>query len=72
MDVSPNTEVDFILQGGSSLYILKPMTDAGVAWVEEHIGQDNGYQPYFPAVAIEHRYVGDILAGISADGLSVR
>jgi len=39
---------------------------------KEHIGADNGYQPYWPIVVIEHRYILAIIAGIQADGLTVR
>ena len=39
--------------------------------LEAHIGQDNGYQPYFPTVVVEPRYIADIVAGIQNDGLEV-
>jgi len=40
-------------------------------WVEDYIGSDNGYQPYWPTVVIEHRYMPDIVRGIQNDGLVV-
>jgi hypothetical protein len=33
------------------------------------LGRDNGFQPWYPTVIVEPRYVGDILEGIEADGL---
>lgn len=62
---------DFLLENHASIYLLLPLTDSASAWVQEHIGSDNGFQPYWPAVVIEHRFVGAILEGISSDGLEV-
>jgi hypothetical protein len=52
--------------------LLHPHTVAARVWVEDHIGQGNGYQPLFPTVLIEPLYLRDILVGIQADGLVVR
>ena len=60
---------DFILSGGGSVYILTPQTDAARAWVDEHIPEDA--QWFGRGVAIEHRYVDAIVAGIIADRLEV-
>jgi hypothetical protein len=65
-------EVDFVVENHSSIFLLRPYTDAGRRWVEENIGSENGYQPYWPTVVVEHRYIGDIVAGIQNDGLEVR
>jgi hypothetical protein len=62
---------DFEVNGGGSIYLLKPISAAAKIWVEEHIGEDNGFQPYWPTVVIEHRYIADIVAGIQSDGLEV-
>jgi len=64
--------VDFICENHSSIFLLKPLTDSATSWVEEHISQDNGYQPYFPTVVIEPRYVADIVEGIQNYGLAVQ
>jgi hypothetical protein len=68
----PPQQPDFILDGGGSLFLLRPISDAGRAWVEENIGQENGYQPYWPTVVVEHRFIADIVAGVQRDGLAVR
>ena len=62
---------DFILENHRSIFLLRPQNERAVAWVDERIGSNNGYQPYFPTVVIEHRFVADILAGIRSDGLGV-
>jgi hypothetical protein len=62
---------DFKVENHGSIFLLRPDTEAAKSWVEEHIGEANGYQPYWPNVVIEPRYVGDIVNGITADGLVV-
>jgi hypothetical protein len=63
---------DFVVENHGSIFLLKPLTPSAVSWAEEHIGQENGYQPYFPAVVAEHRYIADIVEGIQNDGLGVQ
>ena len=67
---SSPTEPDFIIQNEGSIFLLRPQSEQAVAWVDEHIGPDNGYQPQYPTVLIEHRYVAPILEGIRNDGLT--
>ena len=62
---------DFVVENHGSIFLLKPLTPSATSWVEEHIGQDNGYQPYFPTVVVEPRYIADIVQGIQSDGLMV-
>ena len=64
--------LDFLCENHGSILLLKPLTPSAVSWVEEHIGQEDGYQPYFPTVVVEHRYIADIVAGIQNDGLAVQ
>jgi hypothetical protein len=69
---SGKIQPDFLLENHGSIFLLKPLTPAATSWVVEHIGQDNGYQPYFPTVVVEPRYIADIITGIQNDGLAVR
>jgi hypothetical protein len=66
------TTADFTFENHFSVCFLHPLTDAARAWVEDHIGADNGYQPQWPSVLLEPRYCGDVLAGIADAGLVVR
>jgi hypothetical protein len=63
---------DFVVENHGSIFLLKPLTPSATSWIEEHIGQDNGYQPYFPTIVVEHRFIADIVAGIQGDGLAVQ
>jgi hypothetical protein len=63
-------DTDFTVAGGGTLYILRPNTDQAKAWVEEHIESDA--QKWGGGVCVEHRYIGDIVNGIQAEGMTVQ
>jgi hypothetical protein len=50
---------------------LTPLSPSAHEFVEERIGSDNGFQPYWPTVVIERRYAQDILEGVIAEGMVV-
>jgi hypothetical protein len=54
-----------------TIYLLQPNTQAGRDWIDQNIGPDNGYQPWYPTVVCEHRYLADIVAGMREAGLEV-
>lgn len=62
---------DFLLENHGSILLLRPQTVSARIWVDDHIGKDNGFQPYYPTVVVEHRYISDIIAGIQDDGLAI-
>jgi hypothetical protein len=61
----------FVFENHGSLCILRPLTPQAEEWINEFIGPDNGYQPQYPSVLIEPRYVEPILQGIADAGMSV-
>jgi len=63
---------DFLVENHGSIFLLRPQNENATAWIDERIGPENGYQPYYPTVVIEHRYIADIVAGIQNDGLAVQ
>jgi len=62
---------DIQIQNQGSLILLKPTSECGAAWLEENIGQDNGYQPLWPTVLVEPRYASAVIQGATAEGLVV-
>jgi len=60
---------DFSVRDEGSLILLTPLSPSAREFVEEKIGSENGFQPYWPTVVIERRYFSDIAEGILADGL---
>jgi hypothetical protein len=63
---------DFKVENHGSIFLLRPLSDAARCWVREFIGENNGYQPYFPTVVIEHSFVCSVIDGIREYGLEVR
>jgi hypothetical protein len=67
-----STPPDFLVENHGSIFLLKPQTPSAISWVEEHIGQDNGYQTFWPTCVVEHRFIAAIVIGIQNDGLTVQ
>jgi hypothetical protein len=65
--------VDFLVTGEgpfTTVYLLLPITTAAFEWIDEHISED---APRFgEAIAVEHRYIRDIVDGARNDGLAIR
>jgi hypothetical protein len=69
-DPLPNNPA-FRFANHGSVCFLHPLTDDARAWVDEHIGADNGYQPQYSSVLIEPRYCPEILAALFDAGFEV-
>jgi hypothetical protein len=67
-----NVPQDFTVENHGSIFLLRPLNYSGREWIKENIGAENGYQPYFPTIVVEPRYLEDIIAGIKRDGLVAR
>jgi hypothetical protein len=63
---------DFLVENHGSIFLLIPQTNSARIWAADSIGRDSGFQPYWPTVVVEHRYIADIVAGIQSDGLTVQ
>jgi hypothetical protein len=66
---SRKTIPDFSFRDEGSIVLLTPLSSSAHEFVEERIGSDNGFQPYWPTVVIEARYFSDIAEGIIAEGM---
>jgi hypothetical protein len=63
---------DFTVRDEGSILLLTPHSEPARTWIHEHIGRNNGFQPYYPTIVIEPRYLAPILEGIRDSGLEVR
>ena len=63
------TQCDFVCENHLSLFLLRPISPAAFAWIEEHLPPDR--MTFGNAVVIEPRYVSAILVGLQDDGLVV-
>jgi len=64
-----NDGPDFRCENHGSIFLLRPISPAGFAWIEEHLPPDR--ITFGNAVVIEPRYVWAILVGLQEDGLEV-
>ena len=64
---------DFVLEGraGDTVRLLRPLNDDAKEWLNNSIPPEPDSQWLGNAVAVEHRYVLDIVKGIEADGMVV-
>jgi len=63
---------DFRVENHGCICLIVPLSATGRRWIVRNIGPYNGYQPYYPTVIIEPRFLGDILGGIRKFGLVAR
>jgi hypothetical protein len=68
---SPTSESgpDFRCENHGSVFLLIPITQPALSWIEENLPSDA--QWFGNGVAIEHRFIWAILEGIQSDGLAV-
>lgn len=64
---------DFYVESHGSIFLLRPRNDAARSWIDDNLytDEDNRPQWFGDAVAIEHRYIDDIVIGINDAGLEV-
>jgi hypothetical protein len=60
---------DFTFSFHGSLWLLTPLSQNAIRWIEEHLSEDA--QVLGHSIAVEPRYVDPIVAGIEGDGLTV-
>jgi hypothetical protein len=66
------TKWDFRVEFHGAIILVVPLTRSGRASVNKNIGADNGFQPYWPTVILEPRYLDGVIAGIRRRGLVAR
>jgi hypothetical protein len=69
---SSPTSPDFLQENHFSIFLIRPQNESARVWLEENIDAPGSFQPYFPTVVVEHRYIADIVEGIHNDGLAVQ
>lgn len=59
--------IDFEVQNHSSIFLLCPLTDAAIEWIERYLPED--VMTFGRGVVVEHRFISDIVRGIQDAGL---
>lgn len=63
---------DFLIENHGSLFFLRPLSQSAREWIEENISQTDSFQPYWPTVVIEHRFIEHIIHGLIEEGWACR
>jgi hypothetical protein len=61
--------VDALVSEHGSIYLVRPMSDAANAWIDENVQDDA--QWFGHSLAVEHRYILALIEGMQASGLNV-
>jgi len=71
IQIGDHMATDIVIENHGSIFLLRPTSRSGQEWIEHNIGQENGFQPYWPTVVVEPRYIADIVSGMRAEDLGV-
>ena len=61
---------DVMVTGGGTTYLFDPVTDKAKRWINRNVAGE-AWQHYGGALAVEHRYIGDLMDAARRDGLVV-
>ena len=57
-----------VTDDGGSLFVVNPLNDKARAWLADNVDKDEGFQPYWPTVIVEHRYIDALVGGMRREG----
>ena len=70
MNLNQSLKPDVLVHGGRSVFLFDPVSDRGKEWVDRNVSYEP-YQRFGGAIAVEHRYIDDLVEGAVSDGLVV-
>ena len=62
-------KTDVTVNDGGSVFLVTPESKKAQEWVKEHISEDA--TRLGNSIAVEHRYICDLVTGMRKDGLAV-
>jgi hypothetical protein len=69
--VSGGATVDIQVDSAESIFLLRAVSHAGEAWIEDHVAQNYETQYWGDSIVVEHRFIQGIIDGARRDGLTV-
>ena len=60
---------DVKIEHHGSIVLVRPLTDTAKEWMNENVNLDDSYQPYWPTVVVEPRFLEPFIDGMEAHGL---
>jgi len=70
LDTQENIAVDALVENHGSIFLVRPVSSAAQNWLDENVSDDAQY--FGNALAVEHRYISDLVEGMKLDGLAVQ
>lgn len=64
------TEGDAFVENHGSIFLVRPVSAFAVEWLRENVAEESTW--FGNALAVEHRYVGDLAEGMKSDGFVLR
>lgn len=64
-------KADIEVRGGGTVYMFTPLSIKATLWLQKHCPPDGEHQYLGISLACEHRYAGQLAAGMQNDGLVV-
>lgn len=61
---------DYVVSGGGSIFLVHSKNDSAFEWLSDHVSDEASWLGQ--ALAVEHRYIGDLIDSLRNDGLEVR
>ena len=65
----PAPNPDFTVSGGGTVFLFHPLTEKAKAWLRAHCPADNEHYYIRCALAVEHRYIENLIQLAVRDGL---
>jgi len=63
---------DVRIENHGSLFLVRPQNSTAREWIDDNVSVDGPWQWFGGALAVEGRYVVDLVNGMRQDGLVVR
>ena len=64
------SKCDVVVRRLGAINLVFPLTKKARSWVEEKVSKE-GFQPNWPALVVENRYLSDLIGGMKEAGLEV-
>jgi len=61
---------DFTVENHGTIFLVRPLTAEARAWLDSNVVAEP-YQWFGPALAVEHRYIENLVEGMTAEGFEV-
>lgn len=65
-------QIDFSVLNEGTIAVVTPKTQEAKNWLIENVAINEETQWWGPGIVVEHRFLDDLLQGITNDGLTIK